>query len=222
MVRLPATNPELGIVAIALADGPPKITGLLSAVAGLASRSNAKLAWIPRRAGERGAIEAGAIGNLLPGGRPVSDPAARVDVAAAWGVHGLPEERGLSTDEIYAAAASGAINALLVGGVDPLDGANPNVALDALHNAFVVSLEMRPSAVTDRANVVLPVAAVAEKSGSFLNWEGRGRSFEAAVTDSIQRSDVRVLSVLADQIGRKIGIATVAQAAAEQIGRAHV
>ena len=56
---------------------------------------------------------------------------------------------------------------------------------------------------------------LAEKSGSFLNWEGRGRSFEAAVTDSIQRSDVRVLSVLADQIGRKIGISTVAQSAAE-------
>ena len=200
---------------ILVGERAAETTGLLSAVAGLASRSNAKLAWVPRRAGERGAIEAGAIGNLLPGGRPVSDPAARVDVAAAWGVHGLPEERGLSTDEIYAAAASGAINALLVGGVDPLDGANPDVALDALQNAFVVSLEMRPSAVTDRANVVLPVAAVAEKSGSFLNWEGRGRSFEAAVKDSIQRSDLRVLSVLADQIGRKIGIATVAQAAAE-------
>jgi NADH-quinone oxidoreductase subunit G len=136
-------------------------------------------------------------------------------VAAAWGVHGLPEERGLSTDEIYAAAASGEINALLIGGVDPLDGANSKVALDALHNAFVVSLEMRPSAVTDRANVVLPIAAVAEKSGTFLNWEGRGRSFEAAVTDSIQRSDLRVLSILAEQIGRKIGISTVAQAAAE-------
>jgi NADH-quinone oxidoreductase subunit G len=189
--------------------------GLLTAVSALAARANAKLAWIPRRAGERGAIEAGAIGNLLPGGRPVSDAGARVDISAAWGVHGLPEARGLSTDEIYAAAANGEINALLVGGVDPLDGSNPTIALDALQNAFVVSLEMRPSAVTDRANVVLPVAAVAEKSGTFLNWEGRGRSFDIAIPDSIQRSDLRILSVLADQIGRKIGISTVSQAAAE-------
>jgi NADH-quinone oxidoreductase subunit G len=189
--------------------------GLLTAVAGLATSSNAKLAWIPRRAGERGAIEAGAIGNLLPGGRPVSDAAARVDISAAWGVHGLPEARGLSTDEIYAAASKGEINALLVGGVDPLDGSNPELALDALQKSFVVSLEMRPSAVTDRANVVLPVAAVAEKSGTFLNWEGRGRSFDIAIPDSIQRSDLRILSVLADQIGRKIGISTVSQAAAE-------
>ncbi len=35
-------------------------------------------------------------------------------------------------------------------------------ALDA--TPFVVSLEQRPSAVTDRADVVLPVAAVAEKA----------------------------------------------------------
>jgi NADH-quinone oxidoreductase subunit G len=189
--------------------------GLLSAVAGLATRSNVKLAWIPRRAGERGAIEAGAIGNLLPGGRPVSDAAARVDVAAAWGVHGLPETKGLSTDEIISAAASGEINALLVGGVDPFDGSNSNVALAALQKAFVVSLEMRPSAVTERANVVLPIAAVPEKSGTFLNWEGRGRSFDIAIEDSLQRSDVRILSILADQMGRAINISTVAAAANE-------
>jgi len=190
-------------------------TGLLTAIAGLVSRSSAKLAWIPRRAGERGAIEAGAIGNLLPGGRPVSDPSARVDVSTAWAVHGLPENRGLSTDEIYAKAASGEISALLVGGVDPLDGAAADVALSALQKAFVVSLEMRQSAVTDRANVVLPIAAVAEKSGTFINWEGRGRSFDIAIENSLQRSDVRILSLLADEIGRPIGISTVAKAANE-------
>ena len=190
-------------------------TGLLTAIAGLVSRSGAKLAWIPRRAGERGAIEAGAIGNLLPGGRPVSDPSARVDVSTAWAVHGFPENRGLSTDEIYAKAASGEISALLVGGVDPLDGAAADVALSALQKAFVVSLEMRQSAVTDRANVVLPIAAVAEKSGTFINWEGRGRSFDIAIDSSLQRSDVRILSLLADEIGRPIGISTVAKAANE-------
>lgn len=200
---------------ILVGERAAETAGLLSAVAGLSSRSGAKVAWIPRRAGERGAIEAGAIGNLLPGGRPVSDAAARVDVATAWGVHGLPEERGLSTDEIYEKAASGEIKSLLVGGVDPFDGANSDNALEALQRAFVVSLEMRPSPVTDRANVVLPIAAVAEKSGTFLNWEGRGRSFDIAIEDTLQRSDVRILSLLADQIGRSINISTVAQAAHE-------
>ena len=42
---------------------------------------------------------------------------------------------------------------------------------------FVVSLELRQSAVTEFADVVLPVAAAAEKAGRFVTWEGRrGRS----------------------------------------------
>ena len=45
----------------------------------------------------------------------------------------------------------------------------------------MVSLELRPSEVTEHADVVLPVAAVAEKAGTFLNWEGRVRLFEAAL-----------------------------------------
>ena len=75
---------------------------------------------------------------------------------------------------------------LVVGGVDPLDGDNSQATLAALDKAFVVSLEIATSAVTERANVVLPVAAITEKSGSFLNWEGRPRSFDAAVSDSLK------------------------------------
>jgi NADH-quinone oxidoreductase subunit G len=89
--------------------------GALSAVATLASQSGAKLAWIPRRAGERGALEAGAIGNLLPGGRPVTDAAARVDLASAWSVTSVPANIGRSTKEIISAVNEGDITALVVG-----------------------------------------------------------------------------------------------------------
>ena len=189
--------------------------GLLSAVATLAQSSGAKIAWIPRRAGERGALEAGAIGNLLPGGRPVSDAAARVDIAAAWSAQSLPAENGLNATQIIAAVNSGSIGALVVGGVDPLDNAESAQTLAALEKAFVVSLEIAPSAVTARANVVLPVAAVTEKSGSFLNWEGRPRAFDAAVADTHNRSDLRILSMIADEMGRTISLATVTAAAKE-------
>ena len=127
----------------------------------------------------------------------------------------MPAERGLTTNEIYAAAKSGEIKSLLVGGVDPLDGSDVEQALAGLDKAFVVSLEMRTSAVTDRANVVLPIATVAEKSGTFLNWEGRARSFDVAIDDSMLRSDVRILSMLADEIGRPIGLPSVSSAAKE-------
>jgi NADH-quinone oxidoreductase subunit G len=187
--------------------------GAISAAVALAQSSGAKLAWIPRRAGERGALEAGAIGNLLPSGRPVTDSAARVDLQAAWGVENLPANIGRDTDAILADLQHGNIEALLVGGVDPLDISAHHH--DGLAKAFVVSLEIRHSAITEIANVVLPVAAVVEKSGSFVNWEGRSRSFDTAIADSLTRSDVRILSMLADQMGTPINLPTVTAAREE-------
>lgn len=189
--------------------------GALSAVVALADRTGAKVAWIPRRAGERGALEAGAIGNVLPGGRPVTDAAARADVSAVWGVEKLPTEIGLSSEDIFAAVNSDQIHALVVGGIDPRDSGNNAAAIKALKSAFVVSLEIRPSEVTKIADVVLPVAAVPEKSGSFMNWEGRSRSFEVAVPDSLNRSDVRILSMISEELARPIGITSVKSAAKE-------
>jgi len=189
--------------------------GALSAVVALADRTGAKVAWIPRRAGERGALEAGALGNLLPGGRPVSDAAARTDVATVWGVERLPSETGLSTGEIFDAVNADQIHALVIGGVDPHDMSNNHGALMALKSAFVVSLEIRPSEVTKVADVVLPVAAVPEKSGSFMNWEGRSRAFDVAVPDSLNRCDVRILSMISDELGRSIELPSVKVAAKE-------
>ncbi len=68
--------------------------GALSAAARLADSTGAQLAWVPRRAGERGAIEAGALPGLLPGGRPLSDETARAQVAQGWNVAELPSRRG--------------------------------------------------------------------------------------------------------------------------------
>ncbi len=69
-------------------------------------RPGARLAWVPRRAGERGAVEAGALPGTLPGGRPLSSEAL-VDVALAWGVDRLPSRPGRDTTGILAAAACG-------------------------------------------------------------------------------------------------------------------
>ncbi|MFD0272833.1 NADH-quinone oxidoreductase subunit G [Kitasatospora sp. NPDC127111] len=197
------------------------VPGALTAALRLAHATGARLAWIPRRAGERGAVEAGALPGLLPGGRPVSAPAARAEAAAAWGVAELPARIGRDTDQILAAAAAGDLDALLVGGVDPDDLPDPALAEEALSAVpFVVSLELRPSAVTARADVVLPVAAVAEKAGTFLDWEGRVRMFEAALKPDQQMGrhlhpDVRVLNMLADALGHRLGLADVRAARLE-------
>jgi NADH-quinone oxidoreductase subunit G len=193
-----------------------EVPGALSAAARLALETGARLAWIPRRAGERGAIEAGALPTLLPGGRRIGDAAATAEIARAWGVSSLPADPGYSTTEILAAAARGDLEALLIGAVDPADLPDPAAALAALEAAtFVVSLELRVSAVTDRADVVFPVAAVAEKPGTFVNWEGRAGSFAAALAVPAARSDLQVLAALADEMDVHLGLPDAAAARRE-------
>jgi len=206
---------------ILLGERASESAGLISAAVALADKSGAKLAWIPRRAGERGALDAGALGTLLPGARPVADSAARVDIAAAWGVDSLPTNPGRSTPEIISNLATGELDAVVVGGVDLRDMYDSKEAIAALKKSFVVSLEIAPSSVTEVADVVLPVAAITEKSGSFLNWEGRPRAFDSAVAESLNRSDVRILSALADAMGTSIMLGTVSATAREiaQLGK---
>ncbi|MEU6990051.1 NADH-quinone oxidoreductase subunit G [Streptomyces sp. NPDC046465] len=188
------------------------VPGGLTAAVRAASATGARLVWIPRRAGERAAIEAGALPSLLPGGRPATDPRARDEVAAAWGVAELPHRFGRDTGQIVEAAATGELGALLVAGVEVADLPDPARAREALDEVgFLVSLELRPSEVTERADVVLPVAAVAEKPGTFLNWEGRVRMFDAALkpdqmTRRLAPTDARVLHMLADAGDIHLGV----------------
>ncbi|MGW0071387.1 NADH-quinone oxidoreductase subunit G, partial [Streptosporangium sandarakinum] len=190
--------------------------GAFSALVRLADATGARLAWVPRRAGERGAVEAGALPNLLPIGRPVADETARAEVARVWNVTSLPDTPGRDTSGILGAALDGELDALIVAGVDPYDLADPEAALAALENTpFIVSLEQRASAVTDRADVVLPVAAAAEKSGTFVNWEGRGRTFDQALRVPGVMSDLRALTAIADHMDVHLGLPDPAAARRE-------
>ncbi|KAA0108930.1 NADH-quinone oxidoreductase subunit G [Mycolicibacterium sp. P1-5] len=189
--------------------------GALSAATHLSDRTGARLAWIPRRAGDRGAVDSGCLPNLLPGARPVTETVARQQLVNAWHVDELPAEPGRDTADILIAAAGGELDALLIGGVDAVDLADPPAALGAIESAgFVVSLELRESAITALADVVFPIAPVAEKAGSFLNWEGRVRPFDPALTSNAF-PDLRVLQILADELGVDLGFRTAQEARSE-------
>ncbi|CAB4713643.1 unannotated protein [freshwater metagenome] len=199
---------------IILGERAAETGGTISAAVALAASTGAKLAWIPRRAGERGALESGAFPSLLPGGRPVSDASARVDVASAWGVSHLPQNPGRSTSEILQGLNTpDGLEAVVIGGVDPADISAD--ALSQLLNTFVVSLEVSHSAITAIADVILPVAAVVEKQGTFVDWQGHARGFEKAIDDAQTRSDVRILSMLADELGAPINLPSVSATARE-------
>ncbi len=196
------------------------VPGAYSAALRLALDTGAQLAWIPRRAGDRGALEAGCLPGLLPGGRLSADAAARVDLQAAWGVENLPTGVGRDTSEILAAA--GSLQALLVAGVEIDDLPDPAAALAALEAApFVVSFEVRSSQVTEHADVVFPVVPPAEKDGTFVNWEGRERHFPVVLKVPAAMPDVRALAALAQEMDASLGFSTPAGAKKEfdELGR---
>ncbi len=184
--------------------------GALAAAARLGGTHGARLAWVPRRAGDRGAVEAGCLPTLLPGGRPVGDAQARVDTAASWGIESLPDAPGRDADQIVAAVLAGELGGLLVGGIDPDDTADPAATRAALERAsFVVSLELRETEVTRRADVVLPVAPVTDKAGTFVTWEGRPRPFDQVLVNPASLPDLRILAGIAEELGTPLGFRTV-------------
>ena len=200
--------------AILVGERAAAVPGLLTTVDTLATATGAHLAWVPRRAGERGGIEAGLLPFLLPGGRPVADAGARREVQDAWGidpagVHAhapLPDRPGRSTTQILAALADGSLGGLVAGGIDPRDFPDPGLARTALAaSGFTVQLEVRSSEVSERADVVLPVAPAEEKNGTFVNWEGRVRPFGQAHV-SHARTDRQVLGMLAAEMGEDLGV----------------
>ena len=105
------------------------------------------------------------------------------------------------------------LGGLVVGGVDPDDTADPaafRAALDAAR--FVVALEQRETDVTRAADVVFPVAPVTDKPGTFVNWEGRPREFDAVFVNPNALPDARVLAGIAEELGTTLGFRTSAEA----------
>ncbi len=177
--------------------------GALSAAVDLAKRTGATLAWVPRRAGEVGAIAAGAL--------PV--PAFGIDGAGRNAEQILTALIAPAHEDDSEDAPEAELGAVVVGGVDPADFADPALARKALEAAgFVVSLEVRRSAVTEIADVVLPVAPAAEKAGRYVTWEGRRRPFDLTITGSGALTDGQVLDALADELDVVLGLRTVGQA----------
>ena len=188
------------------------IEGTLSAVIEVAEKTNSKLSWIPRRAGERGAVEVGALPNLLPGARPVTESSARSEVGAIWGVNGsdIPSKPGRNHAEIIQAAINGELKALVIAGLDVLDAPDPQALGLAINSVdFVITLGIQENSLTRYANVSLPVAPVTEKSGTFINWEGRPRPFGRAITSTNALTDARVLAMIAESLGLDFGLQTI-------------
>ena len=176
----------------------------------LAEATGARLAWVPRRAGDRGAVEAGCLPNLLPGGRPVFDPAARGELGDAWQLEAgaCPARPAATPTAIIAAAAAGQLGALLVGGVDPADLADPRPpsrrwTRSASWSAWSCGSARSPSGPTWSCRS----PRRSRRPAPIVDWEGRVRPFDT-VLKTAAMSDARVLDALARELGVELASAT--------------
>jgi NADH-quinone oxidoreductase subunit G len=182
--------------------------GSVPAAATLAASVGGKLGYVPRRAGARGALEAGLYAGTLPGGRRLEDPADRAEVEALWGAS-LPAARGRDLQAILEDAAAGRIDVLHLIGVDLVrDAASPELARKALAKVGTVIAQdlARTETVVGFADVVLPAAGTQERAGSYTDWEGRTQRFARAVdAPDLVQEDWEIVVQLAALLGHDLG-----------------
>jgi NADH-quinone oxidoreductase subunit G len=190
---------------------------LLEALGLLAGRDNVVFLPAMRRANLHGALDMGMAPGLLPGRTSLSD--GQSWFASSWA--GVPSGRGLDTAGMLAAGARGELDVLVLLGADPLtDVPDTSVAEAAFAKIpMIVAVDLFSTDSVARADVVLPAAGYAEKSGTTTNLEGRVTTVAAKVSMPGQaRPDWMIATELAAHLNADLGVESVADITAE-IGR---
>ena len=154
----------------------PDFSILRALVAGIAAAAGVSVGFVGSGSNDCGAWMAGAVPHRVAGGAPVSPPGI--------GARAMLEQ---------------VRNLYLCVGVEPeMDVADPALLASALKGAQVVALSSYASPwLLEHADVLLPIAAFAETSGTFVNVEGGAQSFQGvAAPQGEARPGWKVLRVL--------------------------
>lgn len=150
----------------------------------------------------QGACDLGGLPNVYPGYQRVTDEESRQKFESAWGVP-LSNENGMTVTEIIPAAGEGKVKALYIMGEDPImsdpDSNHIRHCLEVCD--FIVLQEIFPSETAPYADVLLPGASFAEKTGTFTNTERRIQMVHKAVEPIGEaRADWRIITELSRRI----------------------
>ncbi len=145
---------------------------------------------------DQGAVEMGAVTELLPGALDLTDPDARAQMTRAWKEE-LPLIPGGTLIEMIDQASAGIIKGLFVIGENPVGSLPPQIRVkEALGKLdLLVCQELFLTETAALAHVVLPAASAMEKAGTFTNTEGHVQAVRAAI-DPVgdSRPDWEILS----------------------------
>ena len=167
-----------------------------------------------RRANLHGALDMGMAPGLLPGRVSLADGASWF--AAKWGSG--PSAAGMDTAQMLTAAAAGTLKALVLVGADPFnDFPDRALAAKALAKVeYLVSVDTHTNDSNTGADVVLPAAGYAEKSGTTTNIEGRVSRLAAKVSaPGVARADWMIAWELGMALGADLGFASLQEVMAE-------
>ncbi|SHE57129.1 NADH dehydrogenase subunit G [Kaistia soli DSM 19436] len=110
----------------------------------------------------------------------------------------VPAAGGLDAAGMVKAAGAGELDLLFLLGADEID-------TEALGAAFVVYIGTHGDNGAHRADVILPAAAYTEKSGTYVNTEGRVQlSNRASFPPGDAREDWAILRALSDVVGHRL------------------
>jgi predicted molibdopterin-dependent oxidoreductase YjgC len=167
-----------------------------------------KVLVLSERANVQGLIDVGLHPTLLPGHRPAADPVFRTEIGRLLG-EAPPSARGWTTRGAFTAAARGEVGAAILAGVDPLR-AFPRAyrPAEALAGAgFLVAMDGFSTETTRQADVVFPVAILAEREGTLVGADGVRRPLRRVVPPpAALPGDGELLVELARRLGGNLPI----------------
>lgn len=154
-----------------------------------------------------GGREVGGLANMLASHRDYAIPEHRQYMQEFWGGNEISSKPGLTATEMIDALESGKMKAIWIACTNPMVSLpNSKKVQAALKKAkLVVVQEVSKNAETlDYADVILPAAAWAEKTGSMTNAERRITLVQKAKeAPGIAKPDAEIICLFAEKMGWK-------------------
>jgi formate dehydrogenase major subunit len=152
----------------------------------------------------QGACDMGGLPDVLTCSQDYTNPVVKQLFEGEWGTK-LPQKPGLTIPEIMDGACSNTIKCLFIMGENPMlsdpDMNHIRHALDSLD--FLIVQDIFLTETAERAHVVLPAMAFAEKDGTFTNTERRVQRVRKAVDGPGEsKEDWRILMELMNRLGQ--------------------
>lgn len=152
----------------------------------------------------QGACDMGALPGVLPGYQPVADPGVRKKFEEAWGCR-LPEKPGLTVVEMTHGKLDGnRLQAMFIMGENPMrsDPVLDRVRTSLKKLEFLIVSDIFLTETAELANVVLPAACFAEKTGTVTNSERRVQlSHKAVDPPGEARTDDWIIQEISTRMG---------------------